>query len=86
MPITFSFLEPDHTDVAEAALRSTWRLLRAVDSPLTSGSESSRVRGILLSRIEEKIGSGIRNIDELRADALTFIHRVELDDYRRDAD
>jgi hypothetical protein len=78
MSLTFGSLDPDssRSEIQEAALQSAWRLLRAVDSPLARGSRSNVVRRILSSHINKSIRNGLSDVDRLRADALSFLHRV----------
>ena len=57
------------------AYRGAWRVLRAVDSPLVWRQRSKLTRLMLRQRISERVAGGLLDIDQLRADSLTFIHR-----------
>jgi hypothetical protein len=75
MSISFPSV-PSETETIDMALHSAWRLLRAVDSPLLRGGPRSHdVRQILQSHITENVRNGLTDIDQLRADALKFLHR-----------
>ena len=67
--------DPAQLYAIDSAYRGAWRVLCAVHSPLVRRQRSRLTRAVLWQRINAKVASGLLDIDQLRADSLTFVHR-----------
>jgi hypothetical protein len=67
--------EAEQVHAIDSAFHGALRVLWAVRSPFVRRQKSDLTRSLLLQRINAKVAGGLLDIDQLRADALTFVHQ-----------
>ena len=74
-PLAFNFSK---TRTICDAFDNAWTLLQGLGSDLTQAPKSLATQTILAKRIIEMADQGVRDIPELRDDALAFLHHSPL--------